>query len=80
MRTTYSKIKYALKGMLLSDEPLLEAVIIVAPAKDITSVASRMGMKVWIKQGILLNPEEASGIKVWWVGVKTLPYDWRQPS
>lgn len=77
MRTTYAKVKYALKGLLLSDEPLLEAVLIVAKSGQISSIAYRMGMKVWIKQRILMDPENKRSVVAWWVGIKALPDNWR---
>ncbi len=74
MRTQYATIKYQLEGLLQSDEPLLEGVLILAPAKDITSLAHRMGMKVWIQKRLVINPVLLSTpLEAWWTGIKTLP-------
>ncbi len=73
MRTIEEKIRYLLRGILLSDEPMKETILIPAGPGEILKAAKEMKMNVWIKTRAIMDPESSGAVMVRWVGLRDLP-------
>ena len=73
MRTIEEKIRYSLRGLLFSDEPMKEAVLICAKQSQIKKAAAELYMPIWLKERAVVDKENRITTIAWWVGLRVLP-------